>query len=39
MFHYDLILPDFFTQSDGRVDEVTHFVTVYSGSIQVYSNQ
>ena len=34
MFHYNLILTDFFNQSDGRVDRVTRSVVVDSSSIQ-----
>ena len=34
MFHFNLILSDFFNQYDGRVDRVIRFVTVESGSIR-----
>ena len=34
MFHFNLILTDFFNQSDGRVDILTRSVAVDSGSIR-----
>ena len=36
MFYFNLILTDFFNQSDGRVDRVTRSVAVDSGSIQSF---
>ena len=34
MFHFNLILTEFFNQSEGRVDRMTRTVVVDSGSIR-----